>query len=154
MPKRRDSGDALHVSPLDRRVSNSQPAEIHQREVAAQGAKAAAGGQTPAAARALARRELKEFKKGIDEGKGEVNVTAPRTVQYELGQDVDMLHWRSGGLAAASLVATGVTCVELFAVSPLFIIQSRGAYYETVNGHHGGGRLPLSRSSHGHVRYR
>jgi len=29
-----------------------------------QGAKAAAGGQTPAAARALVRRELKEFKKG------------------------------------------------------------------------------------------
>ncbi len=54
-------------------------------------------------------------------------MTAPRPVQYELGQDVDMLHRRSGGPAAASLVATGVTCVELFPVSPLFIIQSRGA---------------------------
>jgi len=32
--------------------------------LSAQGAKAAAGGQTPAAARALVRRELKEFKKG------------------------------------------------------------------------------------------
>ena len=32
--------------------------------LSAQGSKAAAGGQTPAAACALARRELKEFKKG------------------------------------------------------------------------------------------
>ena len=71
-------------------------------------------------------RVLRAAKREVRIAEVETNVTAPGPVQYELGQVADMLHGRSGGLAAASLVATGVTCVELFAVSPLFINPIEG----------------------------